>query len=310
MRVNTGLMSVLTLWAMAGSALAQDQPTKTTNELERKADSQAIGDLNAAFVKAYNAKDAKAIGALFTPEAEIEDENGDITRGREAIVARFSGFFAGGESGTASITTDSLRILGADLAIEDGVVSIVSSPKAKPRTNRYTAIYARQGGQWLQARIRDEPSEEASAREHLQELSWMIGEWVNESDDAIVTTTCKWSRDGNYLLREFDVKIGDEVALSGHQRIAWDPQQKQFHLWVFDTGGGFGEGTISRDVDRWVIKAKGVRPDGKSVTATNVITLLNKDRLRWETLDRTLGGAAVPDTQQFFLVRKPPAPAR
>src|SRR5208337_2920506 len=310
MRVNTGLLSVLTLWAMLGSALAQDQPAKTTSEPERKADTQAIGDLNAAFVKAYNTRDARAIGALFTPEAEIEDEDGDITRGREDIVARFSGFFAGGESGTANIATDSLRFLGADLAIEDGVVSIVTSPKAKPRTNRYTAIYARQGGQWLQARIRDEPSEEASAHEHLQELSWMLGEWVNESDDAIVLTTCKWSKDGNFLLREFDIKIEDKVALSGTQRIAWDPQQKQFRLWVFDTGGGFGDGTMSRDGDRWVIKGKGVRSDGKSVTATNVITLLNKDRMRWETLDRTLGGAAVPDTQQFFLVRRPPAPGK
>ena len=131
---------------MLGSALAQDQPAKTASEPERKADTQAIGDLDAAFVKAYNAKDAKAIGALFTPEAEIEDEDGDITRGREDIVARFAGFFAGGESGTVSIETDSLRFLGADLAIEDGVVSIVSGPKAKPRTNQLYCDLRSPGG--------------------------------------------------------------------------------------------------------------------------------------------------------------------
>ena len=130
MRVNVGLLSVLTLSATLGSALAQDQPAKTTKEPERKADTQAIGDILAAFVKAYNAKDAKAIGALFTPEAEIEDEDSDITRGREDIIARFSGYFAGGESGTVSIESESLRFLGADLAIEDGVVSIVSGAKA------------------------------------------------------------------------------------------------------------------------------------------------------------------------------------
>ncbi len=105
-----------------------------------------------------------------------------------------------------------------------------SSPKAKPRTNPYTAIYARQGGQWLQSRIRDEPSEDSSAHEHLQELSWMLGEWENQSDEGIVLTTCKWSQDGNFLLREFDIKIEDKVALSGTQRMAWDPQQKQFRL--------------------------------------------------------------------------------
>jgi uncharacterized protein (TIGR02246 family) len=293
-----------------GSGLAQEQPAKTTVESKRTADTRAIGDLDAAFVKAYNAKDAKAIGALFTPEAEIEDEDGDITRGREDIVARYSGFFAGGESGTVSVETESLRFLGADLAIEDGVASIVSGADATPRTNRYSAIFARQNGQWLQARIRDEPSEEASAHEHLQELSWMLGEWENESDEAIVLTTCKWSKEGNFLLREFDIKIEGKVALSGTQRIAWDPQQKQFRLWVFDTGGGFGDGTVSRDGDRWVIKARGVRSSGKSITATFVITLMNKDRIHWQILDRTLGGVAVPGTEQFFLVRRPPAPGK
>ena len=41
----------------------------------------AIGDLLASFVKAYNGKDAKALGALFTADAEIEDEDGSLTRG-------------------------------------------------------------------------------------------------------------------------------------------------------------------------------------------------------------------------------------
>ena len=126
MRVKVGVLSVLTLLATMGLALAQDQPAKTASEPERKADTQAIGNVLGAFVKAYTGMDAKAIGALFTPEAEIEDEDGDITRGREDIVARFSGYFAGGESGTVSIESESLRFLGADLAIEDGVVSIVS----------------------------------------------------------------------------------------------------------------------------------------------------------------------------------------
>ena len=145
MRVKLGILSVLTFWAMLGSGHARGQPAGTADESTRKADRQAISDLNAAFVKAYNSRDAQSIGALYTPEAEIEDEDGDITRGRDDIIARFSGYFAGGESGTVSIETESIRFLGSDLAIEDGVVSIVSATNAEPRTNRYSSIYARQG---------------------------------------------------------------------------------------------------------------------------------------------------------------------
>ena len=81
---------------------------------EREPDVRAITDLLASFVKAYNAKDAKALGDLFTPDAEIEDEDGEVTRGRDAIVERFSGIFEENDGGTLAVDTDSLRFLGTD----------------------------------------------------------------------------------------------------------------------------------------------------------------------------------------------------
>ena len=67
---------------------------------------------------------------------------------------------------------------------------------------------------------------------------------------------------------------------------------------------------MSRDGDRWVIKATGVRSDGQAVSVTNAITVLGKDRLLWETSDRTLGGEAIPDTDRFTLVRPAPDPGK
>ena len=67
---------------------------------------------------------------------------------------------------------------------------------------------------------------------------------------------------------------------------------------------------MSRDGDRWVIQGSGVRSDGQSVSFTNAITPLGKDRLLWETLDRTVGGEAMPDTDRFNLVRRPPDPGK
>ena len=88
-----------------------------------------------------------------------------------------------------TVDTDSLRFLGTDLAIEEGTASLSTGPDDPPDTNRYSVIYARQGGRWLHARIRDEPPDEVSPHEQLLQLEWMLGEWVNESDDGIVKTT-------------------------------------------------------------------------------------------------------------------------
>ena len=190
-----------------GSPTRQSPARQVAASQEREPDVRAITDLLASFVKTYNSKDPKALGALFTPEAEIEDEDGDITRGRDAIVARFAETFAGSEAGTLAVNTESLRFLGTDLAIEEGTASLTVSAGAAPQTNRYSVIYARQGGRWLHARIRDEQADEVSPHEQLLQLEWMLGEWVNESDDGIVKTHCKWSDNGNFLLREFDVKV-------------------------------------------------------------------------------------------------------
>ena len=171
-------------------------------------------------------------------------------------------------------------------------------------------IYARQGGRWLHARIRDEPPEDVSPHERLLELEWMLGEWVNESDDGVVYTTCKWSDDGNFLLREFDVKVEGRIALSGTQRIGWDAQRKQFRMWVFDDRGGFAEGLLSRDGDRWVIKARAsARTDSPSRSRPRSRPSARTGSAG-RSLDRTVGGEAVPGTDQFDLVRRPPDPGK
>jgi uncharacterized protein (TIGR02246 family) len=319
MRVNAGFLGFLMLSTTLGPAAAQDQPARPPAEAppgggrqasarEPNPDAQAIGKLLADFIKAYNARDANALGELFTAHAEIEDEDGDVTRGRDAIVARFAQIFRDRASGTLGVTTDSLRFLGPELAIEQGTASLTTRAGEPPRTNRYSVIYAREGGRWLHARIRDEPSDEVSPHEQLLQLEWMLGEWVNESDDGIVLTTCKWSDNGNFLLREFDIKVEGRIALSGTQRIGWDALRKQFRVWVFDDSGGFAEGLMTRAGDRWVIKGSGVRSDGRSVSFTNMITILGKDRLRWEAVDRTVGGETLPGTDPFQLVRRAPRP--
>ncbi|SIO04885.1 conserved hypothetical protein [Singulisphaera sp. GP187] len=314
MKAYATFLVVLALSATLGLVAAQDRPAPAPASpdaapQEREADVRAIGDLLASFIQAYNEKDAKAFGALFTADAEIEDGDGTVTRGRDAIVKRFAGIFEQSKGDELTFDSDSLRFLGTDLAIEEGTASLSTGADAPPVTNRYSVIYARQGGRWLHARIRDEPPDE-DPHDQLLELEWMLGEWVNESDDAVVQTTCTWSKDGNFLLRDFDIKIEGRIALSGTQRIGWDAQRRQFRTWVFDDRGGFAEGLMSRDGDRWVIKVTGVRSDGQAVSATTAITILGKDRLLWETFDRTIGGEVIPDTDRFTVVRRPPNPGK
>jgi uncharacterized protein (TIGR02246 family) len=321
MRVHTAFLAIPALGATLGLVVAQDRPAgepgpvprgdlQTAASQERESDVQAITELVASFIKAYNEKNAKALAALFTADAEIEDDDGEITRGRDAIVERYSEIFKENGQDKLALDTDSLRFLGTDIAIEEGTAALSTAADTPPRTNRYSVIYTREGGRWLHARIRDEQTDEDSPHEQLLELKWMLGEWENESDDGIVRTHCKWSDDGNFLLRDFDVKVEGRVGLRGTQRIGWDAQRKQFRMWVFDDQGGFAEGLFSRDGERWITRSSGTNSDGQSVSVTTALRPLGKDRILWETLDRTVGGKDVAGTDRFFLVRPAPSPGK
>jgi uncharacterized protein (TIGR02246 family) len=301
-------------WALAaavgaGFALAQEQAAKAPAAGAATEAEQAVRAASAAFVTAYNARDARALGALFTQGAEIEDDDGTVTRGRDAIIERFTHRFEEVGNAKLAVEIESVHFLSPTLAVEEGT-AVIQRADGPPESNRYRVLYTNQDGRWLQARIADEAPEQDSANEHLKELEWMRGEWVNESDDAIVTTTCDWSDDGSFLLRKFDMKIEGVIALKGSQRIGWDPVLKQFRTWVFDNEGGFAEGLITHDDERWIVKIAGVRADGKSASATTILTRLGPDRIGWESTDRALGGEAIPGIDRFIVVRKPPAPGR
>jgi uncharacterized protein (TIGR02246 family) len=276
---------------------------------ENSGEIAAIRAVVDAFLKAYNGKDANTLAGLFTEDAEIEDDDG-VTRGRTAIKDRFAQLFAENEGGKLEIVSNAIRLLSSEAAFEEGTAKVSAGNAETAETSRYSVFYVKRGGRWLQARIRDEAPDQASAHDRLKDLEWMLGEWVNESDDAIVFTTCRWADNGNFLVRDFDMKIEGRLALRGTQRIGWDPLRKQFRTWLFDDEGGFGDGLVSRSGDAWIIKMTGVRSDGQPASATSIVTPLGKDRVGWQLVDRTLGSETSPNIDQFVMVRKPPEPGK
>lgn len=303
MRAYLGICSGLLL--LASSAIAQE-PAKAPDGSD-----PAIGEVGRAFVNAFNAGDSKTLAAMFTEGAEILEEGEEPIRGRAAIEASFQALFKESKGVQMAVKVDRIDTLDPNLAVEEGTVTITlpGDPEIVD-ISRDSVTYLRENGKWRIAGIRDLPAETKTVTPHdrLLELDWLTGEWVSESFEAVVRTSCKWDDGGNYLIRSYSVQIEGKPAMTGHQRIGWDPETKQIKSWVFDADGGHGEALWSRDGDRWVIKARGVRADGTLATATQVLTKIDNDHARWASADRTLGGVAVPDIDEFSLVRRPPTP--
>ncbi len=303
--------------ARAGHSREQAEEPPQATGAGRADDEQALRALVTEFTRAFNAGDVKAVAALFSDNARLVTLTGRAINGRAAIEQLFASSLQEYPGQTIEVKTESLRLLGADSAVEEGTTTLTSPPAAgAPRgsseTTRYSVAYVKRDGKWLQDSIRDYPlpesASEPTAHEHLQELEWLIGDWVDESDEAEVHTTCRWSENRSFLLRSFHVRIRGQSALSGTQRIGWDPRLKQIRSWVFDSDGGFSEGLWSRDGERWVIKKTGVLKDGRTASATNVLTRANKDTMKWASTDRTFGADVLADAEEITLVREPPKP--
>jgi uncharacterized protein (TIGR02246 family) len=278
---------------------------------DRSADEAAIRANVAAFVKAYNARDAKAVAAMFTQDGLIVDKEGDASEGRDAIQKVFAGLFAESPKKQIEVTIESIRFVGADLAMEEGTTKETAAPGEIPEYDRYTVLHVKRDGKWLMAMARDEEGPPPSSHEQLRPLAWLVGEWVDDGGSVVVNSTCRWSEDGNFLLQEFNIQVGGKNAMRVSQRIGWDPQAKRIRSWVFDSDGGFGESvwTHDQDDDLWVIKATGVRPDGSNASSTNVLVPDGKDAYVWRSRDRIVGDEVAPPVE-VKVVRKPPQPKK
>ena len=285
---------------------AAKEPAATAKNSD---DEAAIRKTGESFSKAYGDGDAKAVANHYTDDAEYIDENGNVFHGRQAIEELLTAFFADNPGSQLEVNIDTIRFISPEVAVEEGSTMVVGQGGVTSDRSRYTAVHVKSDGKWLTATARDHASKVHRGRaEQLQQLEWLVGDWVDEADDSIVEFSCKALHNGNYLVRDFTVKIAGEATLSGSQRIGWDALTGRLRAWTFDSEGGYGEGTWHRDGDSWILKSTGVTADGQTASGTSIFTFVNDHTLTWQAVDHDHDGVRLPDSELFTLVRKPPAP--
>ncbi|MBI3863359.1 MAG: SgcJ/EcaC family oxidoreductase [Planctomycetia bacterium] len=276
---------------------------------KNSADQEAIRETGETFALAYNKGDAKAVAAHFTPDAEYVDEQGNVFEGRQAIEESLTAFFVENPGSQLEVTIDTIRVVSPGVAIEDGTTTLTHPAGGPSDFSRYTTVHVKTHGKWLTASSREHaPKNRRQHSAQLQQLDWLLGDWVDEDDDSIVEFACQAVENGNFLLRQFTVKIAGQEAMTGTQRIGWDPVSGKLRAWVFDSEGGYGEGTWHRDGDNWVLKTSGVTADGQTASGTSIYTFVSEHIMTWQAVDHEIAGVQLPDSEVVAIVRKPPSP--
>jgi uncharacterized protein (TIGR02246 family) len=305
-----GLLAVLGAGFLAGkdgswlepgaAARAEDGSEKAGTDQERQADREAIRKLAQEFSQAFEQGDAKAIAALYTPQCEYYDDNtGEMFRGREGIEQAFADLFRKRPKSKAVVQTLSIRFLGRDSALDEGWVRVQPTGSELPLSSRYSCLCVREDGQWKIALVRDW----GAAQDKLEDLQWLIGDWVAKSKDREVHISFRWNENKTLILNQFTIKEGGRVAFSGTQRIGLDPQTGQIRSWTSDENGGRGQALWVRDGNSWLLDAFGLLADGTETSAVNILTRINNDHFTWRSVDRLIGGEELPATDPIKVVR-------
>ncbi|HET6425900.1 MAG TPA: nuclear transport factor 2 family protein [Planctomycetaceae bacterium] len=257
--------------------------------------------------EAFNKHDVEALTSYFSRHGEIIDAGGRISQGSEKIADVFKSVFQQFPDAEMNIEIESVRVLGDSIAIEEGTTRVVHVPGEAEEVARYAVVYTKEGGDWKMISARDLPTE-AATDDHLRQLEWLVGDWIDESDESVVMTSYRWSANERYLVGQFHVETEEEGVLDGSVHIGWDPQLKQLRSWVFDSEGGFATGLWARNDDMWIVKLTGVLADGRTSTCTYRMRRLSGDHAEVDSRDRVIGGVLIDDSDPVTIVRRGPSP--
>ena len=120
----------------------------------RAADEAAVRAVIQAFLDTREKNDAAGLAALLTADVDQRQTSGNMRSGRDAVV---SGSLSTQQStgGTRTITVDSLRFVGADVAIADGRYDSIGRADGTDQRMLTSMVLRREGSAWKIAAIRN-----------------------------------------------------------------------------------------------------------------------------------------------------------
>ncbi len=269
-----------------------------------RADEAEVRKTLEQYVDAFNQNHSDMIAEFWTKNAVHTDrETGQRTEGRAAIQADAAEVLKEQSGLKISATIDRLRFITPDVASVEGETTLVLT-NTDPIVSSYSAILVHQGDKWLLDSIEEMPlPKPASSADVLAELAWLIGEWVDDSGDAKVATTFRWTANNAFLLRSFDVTTEEGIAMTGTQIIGWDPIGQKIRSWSFNSDGSFGESTWEKNGDSWMSKSVNTLANGEVASGTYIMERLDDDSFTVQLVGHEIGGQPQPTGSAVKIVR-------
>jgi hypothetical protein len=293
--------AALTIFVALGwpaAAPSQERPAAAADAAAPAAVVEAIRVAATAYREAVAKGDDGAIRAAWTADGDIVDGWGNRFEAQAAGV--LTGGPAAGPRPEFRVGETRLRLISADVALEDGSVDVVLPGMTIPIEGWFSAIWVRRGDSWKLAGLRESERPVSTDGSMLADLEWMVGDWsliaegADQKDPEVAADmTIRWDAGHTFLIREARIPNlagGDDPPrmTDVYQRIGWDPLVRRIRSWSFASDGSRGEATWFRDGDSWIAMLTTILPDGRQQTTVNIYSYDGQERCVWRTLPEGL----------------------
>lgn len=293
--------------AKADSSSSKNESKKTASKKQATTSAEeTVREQIKKLEQALASGDLKAVVAAWGPQGNYTDVDGTMTSGRAALEARFGRIFSEDGKQNVALVVDSVRMISRDVALAQGIVRRKNVPFVLGPETRFSMVFDKPNGSWLlESAIETSLTEGASQKQdRLAELSWLIGDWQAEGKGGTARMQAEWVANKKFISCRYQIrKDKDSPVIESRQVIGFDPRLEKPVSWHFDEGGGFGHSTWEHGANRWTVDAEGVEPDGSVTRATNIITLGDKDNFVWQSIDRSINGESIGDTNTLKVQR-------
>lgn len=268
------------------------------------ADEAALKEAMQAYVDAFNKRDMDQVKAMWSEQAVHTDlETGTRVVGREAIAADIAAAFETMPGIVLSGTVERIRLVTPEVAKVEGQTSI-TTPDRDVVYSSFTALFVNDDGNWMIDSL-DEGilASPPSSYEALRGLEWMVGSWVDESEDQRVEASVRWTANQAFLIRSFSITADDDATLEGTEVIGWDARSKEIRSWTFNSDGSFGDGIWSKNGDGYLVKSSQTLADGNAASGTFVIKRVDPNTLTVQLVAHEIEGEPQPASETATVVR-------
>lgn len=259
---------------LGGGGRRETMPAERSTEIQGE-----IRAMFADYLRAFDRRDAGAVAACWSESAEnLSLDTGETTSGRDEVASVFQTLFHDDPAARIDLEIETIRPLGNGVATVDGVSQTTFSD-GEVAASRFSAVVMKQDGRWMLESVREAsvPSHRSARQEAIAALEPLVGEWEDVSDNVTISTHAFWTKGGGFLVRSHRVTSGETMEIT--EVIGWDPLRQGLRSWVFNSQGGFAEGSWAVLDDAFEIFLDGTLADGGLVSGELRIDRVGSDEI-------------------------------